>query len=62
MNRENDSLVAKEVLSEKPYRVEYFLSEDGKSLGPLYEFVSSWGIDYLKKHGIDYIQDQHLYK
>jgi DNA-binding HxlR family transcriptional regulator len=59
---ERDNLIGKNILSAKPYRVEYFLSDDGKSLGPLYEFVSSWGIKYLKKHGIDYLQDQHLYK
>lgn len=59
---ERDKLIEKAVLSERPYRVEYFLSEEGRSLGPLYEFVSSWGIGYLKKHGIDYLQDQHLYK
>jgi DNA-binding HxlR family transcriptional regulator len=59
---ERDSLIEKDVISAKPYRVEYYLSEEGKSLSPLYEFVSSWGIRYLKKHDIDYLQDQHLYK
>ncbi|RBL94079.1 winged helix-turn-helix transcriptional regulator [Chitinophaga flava] len=59
---EQDFLITKNILSKKPYRVEYALSEDGKSLAPLYEFVSDWGIRYLKKHGIDYIKDQHLYK
>ncbi len=59
---ERDKLIEKNILSAKPYRVEYFLTAEGKSLGPLYEFVSKWGVAYLKKHGIDYIQDQHLYK
>lgn len=59
---ERDNLIRKTIVSSKPYRVEYYLSDDGKSLGPLYDFVSGWGIGYLKKHGIDYIQDQHLYK
>ena len=59
---ERDNLIRKNILSSKPYRVEYFLSDEGKELGPLYEIVSSWGIRYLKKHGIDYLQDQHLYK
>lgn len=59
---ERDNLITKNILSLKPYRVEYLLSDDGNSLGPLYEFVSNWGISYLKKHGIDYLQDQHLYK
>jgi DNA-binding HxlR family transcriptional regulator len=59
---ERDNLIEKEVLSLKPMRVEYFLSADGKSMAPLYTFISQWGIDYLKKHGIDYEKDQHLYK
>jgi DNA-binding HxlR family transcriptional regulator len=59
---ERDNLIGKSILSLKPYRVKYFLSEDGKSLSPLYEFISSWGIKHLSKHGIDYLQDQHLYK
>lgn len=59
---ERDNLIGKNILSLKPYRVEYYLSDDGKSLSPLYEFVSNWGIKHLKKHGIDYLQDQHLYK
>jgi DNA-binding HxlR family transcriptional regulator len=59
---ERDKLVAKNQLSEKPNRVEYYLTERGKSLGPLYEFISKWGIDYLMEYDIDYIKDQHLYK
>ena len=59
---QRDYLIEKNVLSQKPYRVEYFLSERGKSLSPLFEFLSQWGIEYLKKHDIEYIRDQHLYK
>ena len=59
---ERDQLIEKKILSLKPYRVEYYLSTDGQTLSPLYEFISQWGIGYLKKHGIDYIKDQHLYK
>ena len=59
---ERDNLLEKNILSVKPNRVEYFLSKEGKSLAPLYEFVSQWGISYLKKNGIDYPKDQHLYK
>ncbi|MEZ2442650.1 winged helix-turn-helix transcriptional regulator [Chitinophaga sp. RCC_12] len=59
---ERDKLIEKNVITRKPYRVEYYLSTEGKSLAPLYEFVSEWGIAYLKKQGVDYIQDQHLYK
>ena len=35
---------------------------EGQSLAPVYEFISKWGIRYLKKNGIDYLKDQHLYK
>lgn len=59
---ERDKLIEKTVLSVKPYRVEYRLSEFGKSLSPMYTFVSEWGIQYLKQNGIDYIKDQQLYK
>lgn len=59
---ERDNLIFKTILSLKPYRVEYQLTEFGKSFAPLFEFLSTWGIHYLKEHGIDYLQDQHLYK
>lgn len=59
---ERDQLIGKNILSEKPYRVEYYLTGNGQSLSPLYEFISQWGINYLKENGIDYIKDQHLYK
>jgi DNA-binding HxlR family transcriptional regulator len=59
---ERDKLITKKIISEKPYRVEYFLSQTGQSLSPLFTFLSEWGMAYLKQNGIDYIKDQHLYK
>jgi DNA-binding HxlR family transcriptional regulator len=59
---ERDQLIIKNIISEKPYRVEYDLSATGKSLKPLFKFLSTWGIRYLKKNGIDYLKDQHIYK
>jgi DNA-binding HxlR family transcriptional regulator len=59
---ERDKLIEKNVLTLKPYRVEYSLTVFGKSLSPLYSFVSEWGIGYLKENGIDYVKDQELYK
>ena len=59
---ERDHLIMKKQVSVKPNRVEYLLTDRGKSMGPLYEFISQWGIDYLKENNIDYVQDQHLYK
>jgi DNA-binding HxlR family transcriptional regulator len=59
---ERDQLIEKKVISMKPYRVHYNLSPTGKLLSPLFGFMSDYGINYLKQHGIDYIKDQHLYK
>lgn len=59
---EGDKLIEKTVLSLKPYRVEYSLTPSGKSFAPLYEFLSQWGIEYLKEHNIDYLKDLALYK
>lgn len=59
---ERDGLTEKSILSLKPYRVIYLLTEKGKTLGPLCEFVGKWGVDYLMENGIDYNKDQNLYK
>jgi len=59
---ERDKLIGKNILSSKPLRVEYFLTESGKSLSPMYDFISQWGIKYLEENGIDYLKDQSLYK
>lgn len=59
---ERDKLIERKIRSLKPYRVEYLLTENGKTLSPLYKFISKWGISYLKEHGINYLKDQHLYK
>jgi len=59
---ERDQLIGKRQISAKPYRIEYFLTERGRSLGPLCEMISQWGVNYLKENNIDYIKDQHLYK
>jgi DNA-binding HxlR family transcriptional regulator len=59
---EKDGLVKKEIITRKPYRVKYQLTPSGKEFGPFYRFASKWGINYLKANGIEYEQDQHLYK
>jgi DNA-binding HxlR family transcriptional regulator len=59
---EKDLFIQKKVISEKPYRVEYSLTARGRSLAPLIELASDWGVQFLKEQGIDYIQDQHIYK
>ena len=59
---ERDGMIRKHTLSSKPLRVEYELTELGRSLSPMLTFLSEWGIGYLKTNGIDYLQDQHLDK
>jgi DNA-binding HxlR family transcriptional regulator len=59
---EKDILIKKDIVSRKPYRVLYTLTPTGKEFAPLYRFASKWGINYLRANGIDYVQDQHLYK
>ncbi len=43
---ENDGLVEREVFAEVPPRVEYSLTELGKSLRPIWDAMEAWGIDY----------------
>lgn len=40
---ENDGLVVRKVFAEVPPRVEYSLSEEGKSLVPVIEALAAWG-------------------
>ncbi len=55
-----DDLISKTILSEKPLRVEYFLSERGISFIPLIDFLSKWGMKYLKENNIEYKKDRVL--
>lgn len=59
---ERDKLILKEVFPVSPPKVEYYISEEGMKLQPLFTILSEWGIDYLKRNGIDYMKDQELYK
>lgn len=40
---EEDKIIVKEIISNKPYRVKYYLSELGKSLDVILEAMCSWG-------------------
>ena len=57
-----DDLIQKHIVTKKPLRVDYSLTKQGESLSDLYVLASNWGIAYLKRNGIDYLKDQHLYK
>lgn len=43
---EDDGIIVREVFAEVPPRVEYTLSEIGKSLKPILDAMVDWGIDY----------------
>lgn len=57
-----DGLIKKIILTKKPLTVEYSLTEKGETFAPIIEHLSEWGINYLRKKGIDYIKDQNLFK
>ena len=44
---EDDGIVSREVFMEVPPRVEYRLTERGKSLMPLLDALISWGIEHF---------------
>jgi len=45
---EADGLVKREVFAEVPPRVEYSLTELGRSVVPILEMMCQWGKDYLE--------------
>ena len=47
---ESDQLVHREVYPVIPPKVEYSLTETGKSLMPVLVAIRDWGTDYLRKH------------
>ena len=42
-------LIEREIISEKPFRVEYSLSEHGQSLEPVIYAIRDWGLENLKR-------------
>lgn len=48
---ELDGIVQRKVYAEVPPRVEYFLTEEGKTLLPLLEEMAAWGRKKGKKEG-----------
>ena len=47
---EADGLLIRTVYPEVPPRVEYTLSEQGRSLKPILDAMWNWGIDYQKQN------------
>jgi len=50
---EEDDLVIRTVYPVVPPKVEYRLSELGKSIQPILETMRVWGTDYMKSRGVD---------
>ena len=49
---EEAHVVERKVYAEVPPKVEYSLTEFGKTLEPLFNNLRSWGLDYLKRKEI----------
>ncbi|MFC7132776.1 MULTISPECIES: winged helix-turn-helix transcriptional regulator [Salinibaculum] len=45
---EESGLIARDIVSEKPFRVEYSLTARGTALRPVIEEMAAWGETYLK--------------
>ena len=59
---EADGLIHREVYREVPPRVEYSLTEMGRSLIPLLLQMRAWGVDYEKFLGADVIFQEEGYE
>ena len=50
---EEDNLIIRKVYPVVPPKVEYRLSDLGKSITPILEAMCEWGTGYMKSNGID---------
>lgn len=50
---ERDGLVARRVYAVVPPKVEYSLTECGRSIRPVLEAMYAWGADYLRASGVE---------
>lgn len=50
---ESQSLIARKVYAEVPPRVEYSMTELGRSLMPILTAMRDWGADYLRSQNIE---------
>ncbi|HYA87086.1 MAG TPA: helix-turn-helix domain-containing protein [Nitrospirota bacterium] len=48
---EEDNLIQRKVYAEVPPRVEYSLTEIGKSLSPILDAMHKWGAKYIMQNG-----------
>ena len=47
---EQDGLIHRKVYAEVPPKVEYSLTETGRSLQPVIDMIGNWGTEYMKKN------------
>lgn len=57
---ENDGLIERKIYAEIPPRVEYFLSEKGKSIMPVIEAMKIWGDEHLTNLPSETIEEASL--
>ena len=50
---EDDGMIIRKVYPVVPPKVEYSLSELGRSINPILEEMRLWGTDYLRSQGVD---------
>ncbi len=50
---EADGIICRKVYPEVPPKVEYSLTELGKSLSPIMEELNRWGIEHLKQSNLN---------
>ena len=50
---EADELIHREVYPVVPPKVEYSLTENGRTLAPILQAIFSWGKEYIDEFGVD---------
>jgi DNA-binding HxlR family transcriptional regulator len=55
---EEDGLITRKVYAEVPPKVEYSLTETGKSLMPILDQLCDWGYEHMGEHMGDHIEYQ----
>jgi len=55
---EEDGIISREVFAVVPPRVEYSLTEEGKTLYELIMGLSKWGRDWLERRGLRTAEDE----